>query len=112
MEMRCPYCDVKGGLVAIHRHLIDDHLEKVTTQRDETSEKMYYLVPCPFCGLKYRHKLKPRNRNPRFTEEYRTQIGMVAFDQLLYHVLQKHPLDVGVDLADLDVVLDGETNFS
>jgi len=112
MEIRCPYCEIRGGLVTIHRHLIEVHLEMVSTQRDENSEKIYYLVPCPFCGLKYRHQLKPRNRNPRFTEEYRTQIGMVAFDQLLYHVLQKHPEAVGVDPAALDVVLDGETGFS
>jgi len=110
--MRCPYCEKKGGLVVIHRHLVDTHLDMVATQRDETSDKMYYLVPCPFCGLKYRQKLKPRNRNPRFTEEYRTQIGMVAFDQLLYHLLQKHAPDVGVDLAELDIVLDEESSFT
>jgi len=87
--------------MATHRHLIDTHLEQVTTQEDEEKGQMFYLVPCPFCGLKYRHRLKPRNRNPRFIEEFKSEIAMVAFDQLLYHVLQKHPTEVGVDPADL-----------
>ena len=101
MEMKCPYCDETGSLVAIHRHLVDTHLDVVTTKKDEETSQMFYLVPCPFCGLKYRHRLKPRNRNPRFVDEFKAEIGMVAFDQLLYHVLQNHPSDVGVDLSTL-----------
>ena len=69
----------------------------------EEDGKMYYLVPCPFCGLKYRHRVKPRHRDPAFLEEFKAEIAMVAFDQLLYHVLQKHPANVGVDPADLDI---------
>ncbi len=99
--------------MATHRHLHDAHLELVETQYDDEAGKMYYLVPCPFCGLKYRHLVKPRRRDPRFLEEFKSEIAMVAFDQLLYHVLQKHPSEVGVDPADLiidpgdDALLDG-----
>lgn len=103
IEMSCPYCNEIGGLMATHRHLVDAHLERVETQVDADSDKMYYLVPCPFCGLKYRHRVKPR-RDPGFLEEFKVEIAMVAFDQLLYHVLQKHPQDVGVDPADLQSV--------
>jgi hypothetical protein len=99
--------------MATHRHLHDAHLELVETQYDDEAGKMYYLVPCPFCGLKYRHLVKPRRRDPQFLEEFKSEIAMVAFDQLLYHVLQKHPSEVGVDPADLiidpgdDALLDG-----
>jgi hypothetical protein len=106
MEMRCPFCDETGGLMAIHRHLVEAHLDAVTTQEGEKEGQMYYLVPCPFCGLKYRHRLKPRNRNPRFVEMFKAEIAMVAFDQLLYHVLQMHPAEVGVDAGDLQIPTD------
>lgn len=102
IEMSCPYCDEVGGLMVTHRHLVDTHLEKVETHIDE-EDKMFYLVPCPFCGLKYRHRVKPRRRDPAFLENFKAEIAMVAFDQLLYHVLQKHAANVGVDPADLDI---------
>ncbi len=97
-EMSCPYCDEVGGLITTHRHLLDDHLDEVET-RIEEDDKMYYLVPCPFCGLKYRHRVKPRRSDPAFLEEFKAEIAMVAFDQLLYHLFQKHPADVGIDPA-------------
>jgi len=106
LNMKCPYCDQVGGLMATHRHLIDVHLEMVETQYDEEAAKMYYLVPCPFCGLKYRHPVKPRRRDTHFLEEFKSEIAMVAFDQLLYHLLQQHPVEVGVDAADLEIDLD------
>jgi hypothetical protein len=99
--------------MATHHHLLEAHMEMVETQYDDEAGKMHYLVPCPFCGLKYRHLVKPRRRDPRFLEEFKSEIAMVAFDQLLYHVLQKHPSEVGVDPADLnidpgdDALLDG-----
>lgn len=101
MEMKCPYCDEVGGLMATHRHMVDVHLAMVETRHEAEEGKMYYLVPCPFCGLKYRHPVKPRRHDPAFLEEFKAEIAMVAFDQLLYHVLQKHPAAVGLDLADL-----------
>ncbi|MFQ5418844.1 MAG: hypothetical protein ACE5FD_00120 [Anaerolineae bacterium] len=88
--------------MAIHRHLLDAHLEMVETRIDEEDGKMYYLVPCPFCGLKYRHRVKPRRRDPVFLKEFKAEIAMVAFDQLLYHVLQKHAAAVGVDPDELE----------
>ena len=109
-EMSCPYCDKVGGLMVIHRHLLDDHLDQVET-RIEEQEKMFYLVPCPFCGLKYRHRIKPRHRDHQFLERFKPEIAMVAFDQLLYHVLQKHPTDVGVDPAELQFDPDEPTPF-
>ena len=108
IEMSCPYCDESGGLMATHRHLVDAHLEMVETRHEEETGKMYYLVPCPFCGLKYRHRVKPRRSDAHFLEEFKGEIAMVAFDQLLYHVLQAHPADVGVDPADLQVDLGDE----
>jgi hypothetical protein len=101
IEMKCPYCEEVGGLMTIHRHLIDIHLETVETRIDEEDGKMYYLVPCPFCGLKYRHRVKPRRRDTSFLEMFKAEIAMVAFDQLLYHILLNHAADVGVDPAEL-----------
>lgn len=74
----------------LHRHLAEAHLDKVTTEQDEATGKMRYIVGCPACGLKYQHAVKPRYKDPRFLEEYKAEIALVAFDQLLYHLEEKH----------------------
>ncbi len=107
--MSCPYCDKEGGLIKTHRHLIDDHADKVETRIEEEERKMYYLVPCPFCGLKYRHQVKPRRLDAGFLEEFKAEISIVAFDQLLYHVLQRHSEDVGVDPSFLEMDPEADT---
>ena len=101
MKMKCPFCELENGLTTTHRHLVEAHLDVVIMQRNHENGKMQYIVECPFCDLDYMREIKPRNRNPRFLEEFRAEIAMVAFDQLLYHVLQEHPAEVGVDPASL-----------
>ena len=101
MEMKCPYCEAMGGLTTTHRHLVDTHMEKVITERDEATQTLYYSLVCPFCEDKYQQQINPRNRNPRFLEEFKAEIALVAFDQMLYHILEHHPAAVGVDPAEL-----------
>ncbi len=97
MKMKCPFCEVRDGLTGTHRHLLDHHLEQVEMKLSEDNGKMQYLVECPFCELDYMREVNPRGRNPQFLVDYRSEIALVAFDQLLYHVLQDHPDDVDVD---------------
>jgi hypothetical protein len=59
------------------------------------------VVPCPFCELEYRRQVKPRSRNPDFLEQFRAEIGLVAFDQMIYHLLEDHPSQVGIDPEEL-----------
>ena len=94
--MNCPYCDFDGGLTAIHRHLVETHTASIITGRDEQSGKMHYSVSCPFCQADFSHRVKPRSRNPRFLEEFKTEIALVAFDQLLYHLVEEHTDRMGV----------------
>lgn len=107
MEMKCPYCDEWGGLTTTHRHLVDTHLEMVVTERDEAAQTMQYILTCPFCEDRYQQPINPRGRNPRFLEEFKAEIALVAFDQLLYHLLESHPQEVGVDPAQLGVDAEG-----
>jgi len=95
--LKCPYCSVRGGLMETHRHLLDNHVDQVQTILDAESGKMQYLLDCPFCELDYMQEVNPRGRNPRFLEEFKSEIAMVAFDQLLYHIIQEHPAQVDVD---------------
>jgi hypothetical protein len=83
--------------MAAHRHLADSHLDLVTTERDEETGRMAFVVACPFCDVEYRRQVKPRSRNPHFLEDFKMEIALVAFDQLLYHVLESHPQELGVD---------------
>ena len=89
--MHCPHCNFSDSRMRLHRHLVEAHLDKVTTEQDEATGKMRYIVGCPACGLKYQHAVKPRYKDPRFLEEYKAEIALVAFDQLLYHLEEKHP---------------------
>jgi hypothetical protein len=77
----------------VHRHLLEAHLDQVTTEHDQASGKMKYVIACPVCGLRYQHVVKPRYRDPRFLDEYKSEIGLVAFDQLLYHLEERHPAE-------------------
>jgi hypothetical protein len=98
VEFKCPFCDDLGGLNTIHRHLVDAHTDLVQTEHDEETGKMQYTIDCPVCELKYRHAIKPRYRNSAFLEEFKTEIAMVAFDQLLYHLAKDHSAETGIDL--------------
>ena len=89
--MQCPHCDFAAARMKLHRHLAQAHLDHVTTEHDEATGKMRYIVACPMCGLKYQHAVKPRYKDPRFLEEFKAEIALVAFDQLLYHLEDKHP---------------------
>ncbi|MDP6225292.1 MAG: hypothetical protein QGG60_06430 [Anaerolineales bacterium] len=101
MQLRCPYCSEMGGLNGTHSHMVATHHDLLRTETDSESGKMHYVVPCPLCGLSYRHRVKPRNRNPRFLSEFRKEIALVAFDQMLYHVVHEHPDAVGVKVDEL-----------
>lgn len=94
--MNCPHCDFASPRMKLHRHLGEAHLDLVATEHDEATGKMKYILNCPLCGLKYQHAVKPRYRDPRFLEEYKAEIALVAFDQLLYHLEEKHPAAAGV----------------
>lgn len=89
--MKCPHCAFEDTRMKLHRHLGEAHLDQVLTEHDDATGKMRYIVGCPVCGLRYQHAVKPRYRDPRFLEEYKAEIALVAFDQLLYHLEEKHP---------------------
>jgi hypothetical protein len=48
--------------------------------------------------MKYQHAIKPRYRDPSFLEEYKMEIALVAFDQLLYHLAKDHSEASGIML--------------
>ncbi|HVL90207.1 MAG TPA: hypothetical protein VM841_08240 [Actinomycetota bacterium] len=90
--MSCPYCDFEGARSALHRHLADEHPEKVTTRVDDKSGRRFYEVLCPVCDAPWMREIKPRLRDPRFIEKFEEEIKLVAFDMLLYHIQAEHLL--------------------
>jgi hypothetical protein len=106
IEITCPVCSSKGGLNAMHRHMVDTHSDLVHTEIEEETGKMHYVIECPICPLKYQHSIKPRYRDPSFLEEFKREIAMVAFDQMLYHLLKEHALAVGVNPQDIEQLSD------
>lgn len=56
---------------------------------DESGERSYAVV-CPVCGAPYEHLIKPRSRERRFLETFDSEIKLVAFDMLLYHMQGEH----------------------
>ncbi|MCC7360655.1 MAG: hypothetical protein IT317_14335 [Anaerolineales bacterium] len=99
--MNCPFCDFADLRMRVHRHLLETHLDRVVTEHDEATGKMKYVIACPVCGLRYQHAVKPRYRDAGFLDEFKGEIGLVAFDQLLYHLDEQHPIQAGrPDTAD------------
>lgn len=86
--MRCPWCGWEGQVRGLHAHLAEAHGEQV--RLGETEGGRFYEVECPVCGAAYRQGVKPRSRDPRFVEEYRDQVRLVAFDMLINHLLVEH----------------------
>ena len=97
MKLTCPYCETRGPWMDIHRHLAEDHVAQVLTEIHEESGKMTFTLPCPFCDERATHEVNPRGRNPRFIQEFRAEIALVAFDQLLYHLAAAHPGKAAID---------------
>jgi hypothetical protein len=88
--MQCPYGDFSGKRGEVHRHLAETHSDQVTIRQDDASGKRFYGIVCPVCGAPYEHIIKPRSRDPRFLEEFDSEIKLVAFDMLLYHMQGEH----------------------
>jgi len=100
LELKCAFCSETGSFTEMHRHLVEAHLDHITMEEAEGG-KYNYSVACPLCDFKHDRQVNPRGRNPRFLEEFRAEIALVAFDQLMYHLLEEHPEAVGLDPAEL-----------
>lgn len=84
-----PFCSFRGDRWQLHRHLVDTHMDAVTTRSVEGGN-MFYEVACPRCDFRSSHRVKPRWRDSSFLQDYRREIALVAFDQLLYHMEVMH----------------------
>lgn len=87
--MRCPYCQFEGSRADLHGHLAGAHPEAVPTRLDEQGH-LYYSIRCPYCDFQREQRVKPRWQDPGFLVEFRREIVLVAFDQLLYHLEGVH----------------------
>lgn len=87
---RCPYCSARGARTEVHRHMVDAHPERVEMWTDETTGRMRYRVACPCCGADYKHRVKPRSRDPSFLTTFAAEVRMVGFDMLLNHMTAEH----------------------
>lgn len=87
--MRCPYCAFEGNRPELHHHLVEQHSALIVTYQGE-DERMFYEIVCPYCDFRFTQRVKPRWRDPGFLEEFRREIVLVAFDQLLYHLEVAH----------------------
>ena len=88
--MTCPFCGVGASRPAVHRHLVDVHGDRVSTEADAAEGQMFYVIACPRCDGAIRHQVKPRWRDPGFLQEFQEEIRLVAFDLLLYHLEDAH----------------------
>ncbi|MGH2830036.1 MAG: hypothetical protein ACRDJM_06090 [Actinomycetota bacterium] len=88
--MKCPYCDLEAERRDVHRHLLDEHPERVAVRVDEKTERRFYEVRCPTCDAPWEREIKPRFRDPEFVTTFEEEIKLVAFDMLLYHIQGEH----------------------
>jgi hypothetical protein len=86
----CPYCALAAPRRALHRHLAEQHADRVMTEVVEAEGRMLYRVACPHCGGEIQHQVKPRWRDPGFLAEFGREIRLVAFDLLLLHLEDAH----------------------
>lgn len=90
--MRCPFCSMEAHRRALHAHLAATHADGVTTAAKSASTLMLtYEVSCPQCPFVVKRIVNPRGQDASFLEENSSEIRLVAFDQLLYHLESAHP---------------------
>ncbi len=90
--MTCPHCKkFSGHRMDLHAHLIDEHAEEVAVYVEDDGV-MYFEMSCPLCNDSVKQPLKKR---ASVLDEYRREIRLVAFDLLLYHLMEKHPEEEG-----------------
>lgn len=87
--MRCPYCAFEASRPQLHHHLVERHEDEVATLHTD-GQGMFYEIRCPYCDFRWRQRVKPRWKDPSFAHEFRREIALVAFDQLLYHLEGVH----------------------
>ena|SRR5579859_5869079 len=88
--MTCPFCGQSEDRRGLHRHLVAVHVQAVEVGLDEQKQRMYYRLDCPNCEYVVSQTVRPRSTYEHFLEEYRAEIGLVAFDLLLYHLELAH----------------------
>lgn len=95
--MTCPYCGYEAARRALHLHLVEQHVEQIELALDEQKQQMYYRLACPSCPFSLRNVVRPRSTDRSFLDEYRKEIGLVAFDLVLYHVEAAHEEPAAAD---------------
>lgn len=89
--MDCPFCEFSAVRREVHRHLVDEHKDRVVLRIDEKkNQRRYYEVRCPTCDAPWEREIKPRYKDPSFLETFEEEIRLVAFDMLLYHIQGEH----------------------
>lgn len=88
--MNCPYCQQAGTRRALHQHLVERHADALELGLDDARSALYYSLRCPACAFALRQTVRPRSTDTTFLAEYRREIGLVAFDILLYHLEAEH----------------------
>jgi len=88
----CPYCDAEDDRLGLHGHLVDEHGERLQTDVADDFESILFTLPCPECDEQSFSKeiKRPKGDADRVVDLYRDEIGMIAFDQLLYHLEDEH----------------------
>ncbi len=85
--MTCPFCDFEGHRMDLHAHLTDEHPEAISIYEDPESGKLVFEMSCPLCHKSVKQPLK---KSAHLLAEYEREIRMVAFDLLLYHLMDNH----------------------
>jgi hypothetical protein len=90
--MTCPFCAERREFDrrSLHAHMVAAHIATVEVGLDDAKQRLYYRLGCPRCDDAVSQTVRPRSADARFLEEYRSEIGLVAFDLLLYHLELAH----------------------
>lgn len=84
--MECPYCDLEGIRIRVHKHLMEEHTDVISI--DE--ENALFIYECPECGEVGEAKAGIGSGDHDMMENFDNEIKMIVFDQLLNHLEGKH----------------------
>lgn len=92
--MDCLLCDSDlAGWRQVHRHLVDAHGDAIELLPPHDDAPPVFRVGCPRCAWTFEQRLRGQRRDAAFIVEHRSEIALVAFDQLMVHWAEEHMSD-------------------
>lgn len=88
--MDCFYCTYRVEAEDPLEHLARQHADQVDVAADRVTARVQLRIACPYCPFTLRTEFRPTDIDAMLADENSIEVGLVAFNLLLFHLTQDH----------------------